>query len=481
MEVNAETPPLNPDDAATAAELRARYAFLHDTVARLEREVPYASALVLSRDGLRLDLRDAEQTASRLDPQDGIVLTVSNGYGLEEASTHEVNPQAVEALAEELLERARHYRPGDGEAPLEIEAAPHGDLDHATPVTDDSSALPLADKLARHDELRRRLRAIDERATQAICIYGEQASRSVFVSRGGMVTQQIRRTLLQLALFVSDGQQQRYHFLSRAGTGGLEVIEVDDEDLGELAATVVSLLGAEPIPPGTYDVVSDPQTSGTIAHEAFGHGVETDMFLKQRARAAEYIGRRVGSPLVNIVDDPTFPGAYGTYFVDDEGQPASATQIIRDGILERGLTDLYSASRLGIPRSANGRRESVQRKAYARMSNTFIAPGRDTREELLASLEDGILLCDAVNGMEDPKGWGIQIWANHALEYRAGRPTGRIFAPVAITGYVPELLENVTMVSEDLTFAAGTCGKGWKELIPVGSGGPYLRTRCRLG
>jgi TldD protein len=205
------------------------------------------------------------------------------------------------------------------------------------------------------------------------------------------------------------------------------------------------------------------------------------MFLKQRARAAEYIGRRVGSPLVNIVDDPTFPGAYGSYFVDDEGQPASATQIIRDGILERGLTDLYSASRLGIPRSANGRRESVQRKAYARMSNTFIAPGQHAREDLLASLEDGVLLCDAVNGMEDPKGWGIQIWANHALEYRAGRPTGRIFAPVAITGYVPELLENVTMVSQDLAFAAGTCGKGWKELIPVGSGGPYLRTRCRLG
>ena len=143
------------------------------------------------------------------------------------------------------------------------------------------------------------------------------------------------------------------------------------------------MLGAVPVPPGTYDVVTDTVTTGVIAHEAFGHGMETDMFLKERARAADYIGKRVGSDLVNIVDDPSMAGAYGSYFVDDEGRGASPTQIIRDGILQGGLTDLYSASRLGISRTANGRRESVHRKAYARMSNTFFTPGSSTREELL--------------------------------------------------------------------------------------------------
>jgi len=479
VDINPEL--LAPGDAAMAAELRDRFAFLRDTVTEMERHVPYASALVLSRDGLRLDLRDAEQTATRLDPRSGVVLTVSNGYGLEEASTHDLDPATVRSLATALVDRARAYQPRADETPLGIEVPPLGDHDYATPVVVDPASVALPDKLARFGALQRQARAMDERATQVICQYGEQAAMQVFVNRGGMVTQQIRRTLLQLVLFVSNGEQQRYHYLARAGTGGLEQIELDDDDLNGLAEVAVSLLGAGPIPPGTYEVVSDPWTSGTIAHEAFGHGVETDMFLKDRARAAAYIGRRVGSSLVNIVDDPTLSGGYGSYFVDDEGQPASPTHIIRDGILERGLTDLYSATRLGIARSANGRRESVQRKAYARMSNTFFAPGANTREELLASLDDGVLLCDAGNGMEDPKGWGIQIWAQYAREYRAGRPTGRIFSPVAITGYVPELLDSVTMVSNELEFQAGTCGKGWKELVPVGSGGPYLRTRCRLG
>ena len=65
-------------------------------------------------------------------------------------------------------------------------------------------------------------------------------------------------------------------------------------------------------------------------------------------------------------------------------------------------------------------------------------------------------------------------------EYRKGQPTGRIFSPVAITGYVPDVLRDVSMVANDFDMQAGTCGKGWKELVPVGSGGPHLRTRCRL-
>ncbi len=447
----------------------------------MERQVPYAAALVCGRQGISINLRDAEQSAARLDPAEGIVLTVSNGYGLEEASTDALDAGSIRTLADELVQRSRAYRPGAGERPIELTPSPGADADYATRVEEDPDAVSLPDKLVRWEGLRRQLRGQDHRAVQAICTYGEQSQQLVFVDRGRMVTQQLHRVLLTMVLFVTDGTDQRYHFLQRAATGGLEHLRVEPAELAHLAETAVELLSATPIEPGTYDVVADSVTTGTIAHEAFGHGVETDMFLKGRARAAEFVGRRVGSDLVNILDDPTVPAAYGSYFVDDEGQVATPTQIIREGVFERGLTDLYSATRLGIARSANGRREGVNHKAYARMSNTFFAPGASTRDELLGSLDHGFLLGDAMNGMEDPKGWGMQIWAQYAREYRGGRPTGRIFAPVAITGYVPDVLAGVTMVSSDFALQAGTCGKGWKEYVPVGSGGPHLRTRCRLG
>jgi TldD protein len=476
-----EPPALTARDAAIAADLRARFAFLPEIVAEMERSVPYAAVLVRSTVGQGIDLRDGDQTARRLDPQSGIVITASNGHALEEAATDATEPEPVRALARALVERVRAARPPEGQEPLDIAMNGGLDADFATPVEVDPASVTLADKLARYEALRLQLRGLAKHAVQAIATYGDSEQRSVFVNRGGMVTQQLRRVRLSLVLIVADGQEQRYDFTARGATGGLEHLVVTDAALAELAETTEALLTAKPVPAGTYDVVCDPDVSGIVAHEAFGHGVETDMFLKDRARAAEYVGKRVGSDLVNVVDDPTWPAAYGTYFIDDEGVRATPTQIISDGIFQRGITDLYSATRLGIPRSANGRRESVQRKAYARMSNTFFTAGTSTREELLSSLDNGLFLCGALNGMEDPKGWGIQIWANYAREYRGGRPTGVIYSPIAMTGYLPELLADISMVSNEFELIPATCGKGWKELVPVSSGGPHLRTRCRLG
>jgi TldD protein len=467
-------------DAAAAAELRGRFGFLREIVADMERSVPYAAALMRASEGLRLDLRDGGQTANRLDPLAGVVLTASDGHALAETATDLLDPDAVRAAAAELVASIQGRSSNGSRPPLNIVVEELGDVDFATPVKIDPASLTLADKLARYEAVRRQLRSSDPRAVQASAGYGETLQQQVFVNRASMITQQVRRTTLALVLYVSDGQQQRYDYFGRGGTGGLERIEVPPAEIEEMAAVAVALLTARPVPAGVYDIVADPSVSGTIAHEAFGHGVETDMFLKDRARAADYVGQRVGSELVNIIDDPTVPGGYGGYFADDEGQPAGPTVIIRDGVFQRGLTDLYSATRLGIPRSANGRRESVHRKAYARMSNTFFARGQSSRDELLASLDDGLYVCRALNGMEDPKGWGIQIWTNFAREYRNGKPTGVIYSPVAMTGYVPDVLGDVSMVADDFEIVPGTCGKGWKEYVPNGSGGPHIRTRLRL-
>ena len=45
------------------------------------------------------------------------------------------------------------------------------------------------------------------------------------------------------------------------------------------------LATSEPITPGEYDCICAPDVTGMIVHEAFGHGVEMDMFVKKRALA----------------------------------------------------------------------------------------------------------------------------------------------------------------------------------------------------
>ena len=58
----------------------------------------------------------------------------------------------------------------------------------------------------------------------------------------------------------------------------------------------------------------------------------------------------------------------------------------------------------------------------------------------------------------------------------------KVFSPIIITGYVPDLLKSISMISEDFGVSgSGYCGKGYKEFVKVSSGGPYIKCRARLG
>jgi len=269
--------------------------------------------------------------------------------------------------------------------------------------------------------------------------------------------------------------------LAHGGTTGFENMAFTPEELEKLKDNLKALSTATFIEPGTYNVITSPMTTGIVAHESFGHGVEMDIFLKRNAKARHYLGKKIAAQLVIMRDDPSLPGGYGSYFFDDEGMPSRPVTIIDRGILKSGLSDLLSSLKLRTYRTSNGRRESYARKAYSRMSNTFIEPGNATLEEMMSLAGDGVYLESPTGGIEDPQGWGIQITTKLGREFKKGRFTGKTFSPVGITGYVPDLLESISAIGSDFTMFPGHCGKGYKEMVKVGIGGPHILVRCRLG
>ena len=252
--------------------------------------------------------------------------------------------------------------------------------------------------------------------------------------------------------------------------------------IDKLLHTARCLTLAKPIEPGYYDVITDPSITGLIAHEAFGHGVEMDQFVKDRALAKEYVGKYVASPICNMRDGAASTLSAASYFFDDDGVLAGDTQIIKDGILVTGISDLASATQLGTPPTGNGRRESFSHKAYSRMTNTFFEKGTDKLEDMIASIDHGYMLFETNNGMEDPKNWAIQCVAEYGIEIVDGKLTDNWVSPVIMSGYVPELLGSISMVSEDFkVIGSGSCGKGYKEWVRVSDGGPALKVKVKLG
>ena len=267
-----------------------------------------------------------------------------------------------------------------------------------------------------------------------------------------------------------------------SGCGGPEILEQLADRLDHLPEKLGDLLAAEKIVPGEYEIITDPDVTGLIAHEAFGHGVEMDMFVKKRALGADYIGQRVGSDLVTMHEGALCAESVTAFVFDDEGTLAGDVVEIEKGILKTGICDVLSALRLGTRPTGNGKRENYAHKVYTRMTNTIFDSGTDTLDEMIASVKKGYLLSGMDSGMEDPKHWGIQCMISRGYEILDGKLTGKVVGPVIMTGYVPELLGNVSMASTDRVVRGnGACGKGHKEWVKVADGGPYLKTKARLG
>lgn len=333
-----------------------------------------------------------------------------------------------------------------------------------------------------------RLTALRERITDGKTVVMAQSRYEcvdvsrIFISPNRFLFQSFAWSQAYLFGVARKGQTSKISYRPVSGRKGLEILRDLEAKVPELASELVEILDAVKIEPGEYEVILDPDMAGTLAHEAFGHGVETDMFFKGRAKAVEYLGKRVGSDLVTMYDGAEGVDQTGSFLFDDEGTRATKTKIIDKGILLGGISDALSALALKIPFTGNGRREAFSHKAYARMTNTYFAPGSSKLEDMVASVKHGWKLSRLNAGMEDPRNWGIQLLCMVGREIVDGTFTGRVASPVVCSGYVPDVLSAIDMVSDDFELGgSGACGKGSKEYAKVSSGGPYVRTKMRLG
>jgi TldD protein len=249
----------------------------------------------------------------------------------------------------------------------------------------------------------------------------------------------------------------------------------------ELLDKAMHLSLSKPIEPGVYDIITDPTITGLIAHEAFGHGVEMDQFVKDRALAKQMVGKYVASPICNMRDGASGILSTASYFFDDDGVLAQNTQIIKNGKLVSGICDLVSSRQLDFKPTGNGRRESFSHKAYTRMTNTYFEAGKDKLADMIASIDHGYMLFETNNGMEDPKNWAIQCVCEYGIEIKDGKLTDNWVSPVVMSGFVPDLLKSITMISDEfIEEGAGSCGKGYKEWVRVSDGGPHLKAKVKL-
>ena len=231
---------------------------------------------------------------------------------------------------------------------------------------------------------------------------------------------------------------------------------------------------------GYKTVVLGGMMGGMLAHEAVGHTVEADL-VRGGSVAGPNLNKQVASELVNMTDFAhTYNGAPAPLpvFLDDEGTKAADDVLIRDGILVGYMNDRETAEEYGMVPAGNARGWTFADEPIIRMRNTCILPGKNTVEELIASVDDGYYLIDSGNGQADLTG-EFMFGVTCGYEIKNGK-LGRALLDTTVTGIAFDMLKTVDMVSNEVEWSSsGFCGK--KQPMAVSMGGPHMRCKIMIG
>lgn len=274
------------------------------------------------------------------------------------------------------------------------------------------------------------------------------------------------------------GLQTGYETVARRlGFELFDLIEVTN--IAEKAAgRALVKLNARSAPSGELPVVLAAGSGGILFHEACGHGLEADHIQKGASVYCDRIGEQVASGLITLIDDGTLSEEWGGYGIDDEGHPASRSILIENGVLCDYMWDFLRSNKgpeiSGKNRfSGNGRRQSYKHLPMVRMTNTYVAPGTDDPEEIIAQTKYGIYVAKLGGGQVNTATGDFVFGTTEAYMIEDGRITYPL-RDANLIGNGPEVLKRIDCIGRDFGIEPGTCGKDGQN-VPVGCGQPTLR------
>ncbi|NCU17936.1 TldD/PmbA family protein [Pallidibacillus pasinlerensis] len=315
-----------------------------------------------------------------------------------------------------------------------------------------------------------------ESISQAVIrLIDEEQNVLIANSEGKFVEDKRVRSRLAIMAIASKGTDMQQGFYGPGAHAGFEYIENLDLNhyAKEAARIAVTMLNADPAPSGKFPVIIDNEFGGVIFHEACGHGLEAEAVAKNNSVFANKVGEKVASDLVTYIDDGTLTNEWGSINIDDEGEKARKNVLIENGILKGYMIDKLNGRRMGTESTGSSRRESYRFAPTSRMTNTYIAPGESTPEEIIANTEYGIFAKYMGGGQVEPATGDYNFAVQEAYLVENGKITKPLRGATLI-GNGAKTIQKIDMVGNNLGHGAGMCG-AMSGSIPVNVGQPMVR------
>ena len=221
------------------------------------------------------------------------------------------------------------------------------------------------------------------------------------------------------------------------------------EHVGKVAAQrTLRRLGARKVKTAHIPVVLDPLVATSILEHIF-EGVNGDSVYRGASFLAGKLGQKIAGDRVNVIDDGTMPGGFGTTPFDGEGVPTRRTVVIEHGVLKSYLLNTYTAKKLGLQSTANASRGLAGTPGIG-PGNYFLQPGPKTPQQIISEIKEGLYVTEFL-------GHGANLVTGDYSRGASGLwiSGGELAYPVeeiTVAGNLKEIFFNISEIGSDLEF-----------------------------
>ena len=221
------------------------------------------------------------------------------------------------------------------------------------------------------------------------------------------------------------------------------------EEVGRIAAQrTLRRLGARKVKTAKVPIVFEHTVAGALVGHIF-EAVNGDSIYRGASFLTGKLNEKIAGDNVNVIDDGTMPGGFGTSPFDSEGVPSRKTVVVENGVLKSYLLNTYTAKKLKLQTTGNASRGLAGTPGIG-PGNFFLKPGSKSAEEVIADIKEGLFVTEFL-------GFGVNLVTGDFSRGASGLwiQNGQLTFPVeeiTVAGNLKDMLFNISEIGSDLEF-----------------------------
>ncbi len=319
----------------------------------------------------------------------------------------------------------------------------------------------LLDKINLLKETEKIAKGLDKRIVLLpSCSYSEAHSKTTIVNSKGLnISKSTEYAALVLGAVAQENGSTQDGFEVKVV---LKYDELDPKSIAEKAVKqAVSMLGASGVEPKVYPLIIENEAMSSLLG-GFSSMFMGDAAIKKLTSLIGKEGEKIMQDCVNIIDDPLMPNSPNSQPFDDEGVACYKKNVVENGVFKTFLHSLKTAKYFKTKSTGNGVKQS---SIVASGINLYIDKGNKSKEDLIASTKEGLLITDLSGlhaGLNPISGdFSAQSSGYYIKDGKIDRPVTLI----VVSGNFLKMMNDIEEIGSDLFIS------------PSGVGAPSIKFR----